>query len=153
MARPNPRPKVEIAFMETVTINHKPAQNRMQLPDNPLNALTHPRNPGICPACSHMKHKDVLLASACGKARKSVAPETNSIQKSHRHGGAFIRKSPMFQVDPIQILGQHTLVRFLQCRVISTEKYLPNIFQATANAWMRAVESTALKFHFTRGNF
>src|SRR5689334_17678864 len=91
MARPNPRPKVEIAFMETVTINHKPAQNRMQLPDNPLNALTHPRNPGICPACSHMKHKDVLLASACGKARKSVAPETNSIQKSHRHGGAFIR--------------------------------------------------------------
>jgi hypothetical protein len=80
-----------------------------------------------------MKHKDVLLASACCKAWKSVAPETDSIQKSHRHGSAFMRKSPMFQADPIQILGQHTLVRFLQCRMISAEKDLPNIFQTSAN--------------------
>jgi hypothetical protein len=92
---------IKIAFMETVTIEHKPAQNRVKFLDDSFNAAAHPWQPGISPSCSDMKHKYVLLADACEKTWKSIPPKTHSINKSKRHGCAFISKTLLLLVNVV----------------------------------------------------
>src|SRR5580765_3889211 len=110
MAGLQPLPKMKVDFMKTVAINGEPAQNRMQILDNPLDSPTQPWKPGIGPSGPYMKHENVLFAGASGETGKCIAPEANALDEGERHGSAFISKSTMIQVDLIQIFRQHVLV-------------------------------------------
>ncbi|HZE25507.1 MAG TPA: hypothetical protein VE054_16040 [Blattabacteriaceae bacterium] len=81
--------------MKSIAIQHQPAEYRIELAKDCLNAPPQPRHPGISPSCTNVKHVDVPFACTRNECCQTIVAGDHSIPKGEPHGSAFKGKAPI----------------------------------------------------------
>ncbi len=87
--------EMEISLVKSIAIQHQPAEYRIELAKDWLNAPPQPRHPGISPSCAYVKHIDVPFTCACNEFWQTTGARGHSIPKGEPHGSAFKGKAPI----------------------------------------------------------
>jgi hypothetical protein len=91
-----------------------------------------------------------VISSASGKEiLKSLFPGSDCIQQNQSHGGAFIAKATVFQLDLIQIAGQFPLVRGAQTRMVAAKKCLADSLQVILHRQPGTIEPSTRELSFS----
>src|SRR5436305_14001342 len=133
---------MEITLVKAVTIHDQPAQYGMVWSDRRIDARTQPGQARAGPASADVHHIDMVLACSGQKVVEALSSRHGPIQQGQCHGCAFIGKTPVHNLDGLQLVWEISVMAGKQRGMVSVQKRAPNLLQPLTRLRARTMKST-----------